>query len=169
MNPATLAAVRAEITTIVELCSQDGQVLSELISDMLEGSTDFHRVLSRAVRMRERAKADMAGAKHAKAEVAAHYDGRIAIAEREKRAAERIITALMADAKQTSVRLPEGSVSVRPGNERLVIEPGFNAQGYMREVRSYEPNKEAIEEALRNGAELPGADLVTGNPIVSVR
>lgn len=165
MNPATLAAARAEISAIAELCGGD----AALLADMLEGNTDFHALISRATRMRERAKADAAGAKHAKAEAAAHYDGRIAIAEREQRAAERIIAALMADAGLASVRVPEGAVSIRPGRESLHIAKDFSAQGYMREVRTYEPDKDAIREALMNGAELPGAEIVIGNPIVTIR
>ena len=166
INPAVLAELRRQIEDIrTQLADDDSD--ETLRSDMLEGCTSIDEVLSRLVRTKVRAKAEGIGAATAKKEVGAHFDRVMSRCERADQWATDAIKAVLNSAGLNKFRVPEGAISVIPGRKSLALSDDFSPpQGYQR-VR-IEPDKAAISAALEAGETMPGAELVTGKPILRI-
>jgi hypothetical protein len=137
---------------------------ADLRADMIEGETDFNRVMSKLVLARMERQAHASGL--------AEYIGDLsARKERLDRAAD-VIKALMLDlmthAGTGRVVLPEATISVTKGRTRLEVHTAADLpQGYV--IMNPVPNNAAIKAALEAGDDIPGARLVTGEPGLTMR
>jgi len=167
MNPAIIKGILAQIELLREqLGDHDADEI--LRADMLEAETDMDGLLRHVVKAYRVAQFDEAGARAAKAEAEARYATRITSAERRQDAAKSIMTLLMTEAGLRSRKLPEATISITDGKQSLHLAEDFTPpQGYQRV--KVEPDKKAILEALQRGDEIPGANIVIGQKIVSVR
>ncbi len=75
---------------------------------------------------------------------------------------------LMQQAQQKSMALPEATVSVgKPRQSVNVIDVDALEQPYFRITR--QADKKAIAEAIESGTVVNGAELVTGEPSLTIR
>jgi len=162
MNPHFLTDLRAAHAALIEAhpgIAEDDAFLA----DIIEGETDANAIMERLVI--ERAEAIANG--QAMDALAEKY---IQISDRWTMRAEnrRKLMGLVLDAVgMRKMVTPAGTVSVSPGRVSLALADDFTPpQGYAR--TRIEPDKAAIKAALEAGETMPGAELVTGKPIVKV-
>jgi len=136
----------------------------QLRADMIEGETEAFEFLSRVVRS--------IGENKALASGIADYLGELA--ERKSRVERRIdaFRALafhvMQKADLRKVELPEATLSVRNGTQKVIVsDETALPDTCIKVVRS--PDKTAIKERLSAGEEVPGAFLSNGEPSISIR
>lgn len=155
--------VRGEVERLIarfpELADDD-----TLRMDAIEGETDAHRIISRA--LRERQEAEMMA--EAIAARVTEMAGRRARFERKSEAMKELIRGMMKAAKLPKLVLPEATVSILPGRTSVGIgDLNDLPQGYFKTYR--EADKAAIKQAFDRGEEIPGAHLVTGSEGLSIR
>lgn len=136
----------------------------DLRLDTLEGETDFHRIMSRLVRVRNEKIADADGL--------AVYIGDLAERKaRQLRAADGVkvlMLSLMSAADVTKLVLPEATISVtKPRSSVEILDVESLPQGTFAIVR--QPDKTAIKAMLDAGEDVPGAALKTSEPGLTVR
>lgn len=166
INPAVIATLKADIEAYRLWLAED-DADETLRSDVLEGQTDIDSVLSRVARARIQARADGVGASEAKKAAAAHYERRMAIAEKQEKLCDHIIRTILEAAGMTKFAVPEGKISITPGRVSLVLADDFEPpQGYQK--IKVTPDNAAIKSALEAGEKMPGASLVTGKPSVRI-
>lgn len=163
MNPHFLTRLRSAHAALVE-AHPDLATDDDFLMDVIEGETDAHAIMKRIVIDRAEALANA----EAMDTLANHYT---AISDKWTARAEsrRKLMGLVLDAVGLRKMVtPAGTVSVSPGRVSLALADDFTPpQGYAR--TKVEPDKKAIKDALDAGETMPGASLVTGNPIVQVR
>ncbi len=161
--PADAADVAANIAAILadypELNDDESLRL-----DMLEAETNLFEVLTRLLNV-EREAASMQAA------IKARMDDMSARAARQAKtqaAMRALMLRLMQAAGQSSIKLIEATVSVRPGKESVEItdEAALPAR-FLKVVKS--PDKKAIKEVLDAGKKVKGAALKAGEPALMVR
>lgn len=136
----------------------------ELRADMIDGETDFSTVMSRALNREREAKA-MVEAIKARTEDLTERRRRF---ERRIEAMRSLMLNLMSAADQTSVVLPEATISMAKGRETVeVTDVNALPQGFYSLERK--ADKISILGALKNGETLPGAELRTGDATLTVR
>lgn len=136
----------------------------ELRADMIDGETDFSTVMSRALN-REREARAMVEAIKARTEDLTERRRRF---ERRIEAMRSLMLSLMSAADQTSVVLPEATISMAKGRETVeVTDVDALPQGTYRTVR--QPDKATLLNLLKSGEQIPGAALATGDVTLSVR
>lgn len=166
ISPQTLATLQGMIAAVRNDMAE-GDADETFRADMLEGSTTIDEVLSRLVKARVRAKHNYSGAAYAMNEMIDYYNRRLAIADREKEAADAMIRAVLQAAGLPRFKVPEGSISIQDGRLSLHLADDFNPpQGYTR--TKITPDNAAIKAALEAGEQMPGASLVRGQPIVRI-
>lgn len=136
----------------------------ELRLDTLEGETDFNRIMSKLVRVRNE--------KLAGAEGLATYIGDLTERKaRQVRSAEGIkslMLSLMSAADLQKLPLPEATISItKPRTSVEVTDIDALPQGTFATVR--QPDKTAIKAMLEAGDDVPGAALKTSDPGLTVR
>lgn len=136
----------------------------ELRLDTLEGETDFNRIMSRLVRVRNEKLADADGL--------ASYIGDLSERKaRQVRGAEGVkalMLSLMSVADIPKLVLPEATISVtKPRSSVEVTDVDALPQGTFTTVR--QPDKAAIKVQLEAGDDVPGAVLKTSEPGLTVR
>lgn len=136
---------------------------AELLAGMIEGETDFERVIDMLLEVYQ----DRTSLSLAASARAVELRERSARLERNAEAAKDVLRELLIAADKTMVRRPTGTLVLSKGRPKLELDGDFNAQGYMR-VKS-EPMKADIIAALAVGGSLPGARLVPSEPTLSVR
>lgn len=160
MDVATVTRhVEALFTAFPELADDEA-----LRADMVEGSTDFHRVVSRALSHKMEARAMVKGMELVKADLVERY-GRW---QRREDALGVLIKGLMDVAGLEKLTLPEATISI--GKARASVEITNEAdlpQGFVKLIR--QPDKTAIGEALKAGQDVPGATLAYGEESLTVR
>ena len=160
MDAAKLASeIRFMLTAYPDLVDDE-----ELRLDTLEGETDFNRIMSRLVRVRNE--------KLAAADGLAGYIGDLSERKaRQVRGAEGVkalMLSLMSVADLPKLVLPEATISITKARETvMIIDADALPQGYFATVR--QPDKKAIGDALKAGEAIPGAALETGEPGLMVR
>jgi hypothetical protein len=160
MDAATVARhVEALYAAFPELAEDEA-----LRADMVEGETDLHRVVSRALDHRM----------EARTMVKAMAERRSDLAERSSRwqrredAMDVLIKGLMDIAGLEKLVLPEATISVNKARASVEItDESELPQGFVKLIR--QPDKTAIGDALKAGAEVPGASLAYGEPSLTVR
>lgn len=147
------------LTAYPELAEDD-----QLLIDTLEGSTDLFSILSRLVAERADAESMVAAIKERVSDLTA----RKARFERRSEAMKKLAKSLMDAAGQTKLTLPEATLSIAKGREKIVVDDlEALVQGFYRTERV--ADKDAIKAALEAGSEVPGARLVLSDSILTVR
>ena len=135
---------------------------AELLASAVEGETDFEAVLEKIVDHF----LDAASMKEAIAIRASALRERGERYDRRADAMKALAKELMDAAGQPIVRLPTATLSIREGvNSVNVIDERQLPQGMFTRV----PNKSAIKSAILAGDPIPGAELVKGEPGLSIR
>lgn len=137
---------------------------AEFMADVLEGETDLHKVIERALDERQEAQTMAAAIKEREAD----------LAERRKRYERRaasmkdLIRELMLAAGQEKLVLPEATLSIAKARASVdVVELYDLPQGFFSLERK--ADKKAIMEAFAAGMEVPGAVLNQGDFSLTVR
>lgn len=135
-----------------------------LRADVIEGETDAHKIIARALEQRQEAET-LAGAIKARVVDLSARQSRF---ERKSEAMKQLIRNVMQAASLSKITLPEATLSITSPRSTVGIEDLEQLpQGYFKTVR--QADKAAIKEALFSGQEIPGAYLVTGSPGLMVR
>ncbi len=136
----------------------------QLRADMVEGETEAFEFLSQVVRSIGENKALAAGT----AEYAKELIERKARIERRVEAFRALAFSVMQKADLRKAELPEATLSVRAGTQRVVItEEERLPDTCIKIVRS--PDKTAIKDKLLLGEDVPGAFLSNAEPSLSIR
>lgn len=136
----------------------------ELRLDTLDGETDFTRIMSKLVRVRNE--------KLAEADGLATYIGDLSERKARKvRSAEGVkslMLSLMSVADIQKLPLPEATLSITKPRESVeVTDLAALPQGTFTTVR--QPDKAAIKAMIEAGDDVPGAALKTSEPGLTVR
>lgn len=135
-----------------------------LRADMIEGSTDLHRVVSRALGHKLEARAMLEGMKTVKEDLAERFNRW----QQREEAMTVLIKGLMEVAGLEKLMLPEATISIRPPSASVdITDPAALPQGYFALERK--ADKTAIGNDLKAGREVPGAALSYGEPSLTVR
>jgi hypothetical protein len=136
----------------------------ELLTDTVEGETDFHKVI-------EQVTDEYLDAVSMKGAIADRIDGLRQRSDRFDRKADALkgmALNLMEAAGQPKVTLPVATLSIRKGVNSVVVEDlDAIPQGYRR--TEVVPLKTEIKKALEAGEAIPGARLEHGPEGLSVR
>jgi hypothetical protein len=155
--------VRAEIGKLLDRFPELKED-PELRLDAIEGETDAHRIISRALSERQEAQmmVDAIGAR------VTDLAGRRARYERKGEFMKELIRGVMKAAKLDKLALPEATVSILPGRSSVGISDlNELPQGFYKTSR--EADKAAIKKALDAGEDVPGAHMVIGSEGLSIR
>lgn len=160
MDAATVTRhVEALFAEFPELATDEA-----LRSDMIEGETDLHRVVQRALDHKLEAKTMVKAMAERKSDLAE----RTARWQRRDDAMGVLIKGLMDVAGLEKLVLPEATISVTKGRESVdVLDVDALPQGYF--VTERKADKTAIGAALKAGEAIPGAALKRGEDSISVR
>lgn len=160
---ADAAFVKKQIANLIE-AYPELQEDDDLLSDMLEGETDLHRVVAKAVNKKLDAKANAQAAKARKADLAERQSR----FEKQDEMFTAFIAQLMEAAGIKKLVLPEATVSVTAARESVeVTDIEALPQGFFKTERK--PLSKEIMTALKAGEQVPGASLVIGDSGLMVR
>lgn len=134
----------------------------ELLASTVEGESDFDRVMEKLVD----GFLDAVSMKEAIASRLSDMRERASRFDRRADAYKGLMQRLMAAAGVTKLPLAIATLSIREGSQSVeVIDERMLPQGMFTRV----PNKSAIKSAILAGDPIPGAELVRGEPSLSVR
>jgi Siphovirus Gp157 len=151
---------------ILDLFARHAELLTDedLRGDMLEAETDLHRIAEKALEQLSEANA-MAAAIKAREQDLTERRHRY---ERQSAGFRALIADLMAVGQLPKIVLPEATLSLREGAEELVVSDVEQLpQGYYRTKK--EADRTAIKVALKAGEKIPGALLVPGGNVLTIR
>ncbi len=152
-------AIRAMFARFPEL--QDDE---EFRADVLEGETDLHSIVAKAINERAEASTFAAAIKQRETDLAARRDRY----EQKADAFKSLIKDLMETAQVDKITLPEATISTVKGRTSVdVTDIEALPQGYFKVERK--ADKTAIKAAIEAGNTIPGAELTTGEPTISIR
>ena len=153
------AQIHALLEIYPELAEDDGLRL-----DMLEGETDLHGILARALDNKREAETMVAAIDQRMMDLAS----RKARYERQAKAMRHLIKGIMESAGQTKITLPEASLSIRDGQPSVhVTDVNALPQGFYHVERK--ADKARLKPALLAGEIIPGAELVIGETSLTIR
>lgn len=134
--------------------------------DTLDGETDLKEIVSRILQVIGEVTAHVDGLNRYLDEVEKRRDRKKASAA----ALRSMLLRLMATAGLDRLPLPEGTVSVSPGRKSVSItDLEAIPQGYFKLVTEKRADKDAIRKSLEANEFVPGAALVTGENILTLR
>lgn len=137
---------------------------AELLSDMIEGATDFNMTMERVVG----AFLDAVSMKDAIALRQKSLVERGARYERKAEALRGLTMQLLKAAAKTKLALPEASLSLRSGYPSVVVDNMAELpQGFTKTDIS--PRKAEIKKAIEAGETIPGAHLEVGPDTVTIK
>jgi hypothetical protein len=132
--------------------------------DVFEGQTDLFSIAAKAIEIRAESESMVAAIK----ERVSDLTSRKSRFERRSDAMRKLIKGLMDAAGQTKLTLPEATLSISKGREKIVIDNVDDlVQGFYRTERI--ADKEAIKTALDAGADVPGAHKEVGETSLTMR
>lgn len=134
-----------------------------LLLDTIEGCCNLFEVAAKAVELKAEADA-MADAIKARISDLESRKGRFS---RQSDAMRKLIKGLMEAAGQTKLTLPEATISIAKGREKIVVDD-VNAlgQGFYRTERI--ADSAAIKAAIDAGETIPGVRKETGEPSLRI-
>lgn len=155
----------ARAMSILELCP--GLELDEQLKlSTLEGETDLFEVVQQLLAANEDDEGQIAA-------LDAQIDARSIRRERAERRIEtrkRAIMSLMDTANETTIRLPEATVSLRTLKPRAqVADADALPDAFVTVATVRKPNREAIAEAFERGEQIPGVTVTNGGASLNVR
>ncbi len=137
----------------------------QLRADMVEGETDAFDFLRQIERKRQEAKTfnDAIETNIAELEI---RQGRF---ERRERAMRALMFKIMEVAKQKKFELPEATLSIRDGQQKVIgdPDPDLLPDDLVRIKR--EVNRSAIKAKLEAGLSVQGCTLSNSEPVLSIR
>lgn len=137
---------------------------ADLYSTALEGETDFYEIMSRLVAAYQEADAMAEATKERERQLKLRRER----FEHRASSIKAVMQNLMSEAKQDKVQLTEATVSfLKPRTSVNVIDVDELEQPYVKLVR--QADKKAIASAIESGIVVNGAELVTGEPSISIR
>jgi hypothetical protein len=138
----------------------------QIKSDMLEGETGLHEVVSQLLAENE----DDEGIIAALDEQVAARGIRMERAEKRIEARKAAIASLMDCARETSLKLPEATLSLRTLKSRpKVTDPDALPDAFLIEEVKVKANMEAIKAAIEAGQSIPGVTMTNGGSSLTVR
>ena len=152
-----------EIQTLLEQFPQlkDDQ---ELLTDMLEGQTDFNEIIATLAKDIKLAKANVDGIK----EVAKELKERQSRFEAKEEFCRSLIHKLMDAAGVKKLTLPVATVNITNVSPSvMILDEAAIPDAFMRIKK--EPNKTAIKAAMETGQSVPGAVMSNGSTTISIR
>lgn len=134
----------------------------QTLTDMLEGETPAIDIANRLMREYHEASADARGARAQAKDLTERAQ------RREARAisCRNALDALRRSAGLKALKLATGTIAMRRNPQKLEI---LNEQEIPRQLCRFEPDRQAIKDALKQGESVPGAQLVDGGEAISVR
>lgn len=155
--------VKAEIGRLIAMYPELAED-TELRLGAIEGETDAHRIIERALNERQEAES-LAGACHTRK---TELQARQSRFERKADAMKELIRSVMKAAQLPKLVLPEATITLTKGRQSVCIEDLDSIpQGYFHLKK--EADKTAIREAMESGEQIPGAALVLGSDGISIR
>lgn len=134
--------------------------------DTLDGETDVLDALDVALSAKLHDDAMVDAIKAAEADLRA----RRSRVEMRAEATRRVLGQMLAAAGAKSVERPRGTVSIRPGSVSVNITDADAIPSQLCTVKTVtSPDKKAIKAQIDAGETVPGAEIVRGADIVSVR
>jgi hypothetical protein len=134
----------------------------ELLRSALEGETDFDRVMPKLMD----AFLERVAMKEALTSIMSNMRERATRFDRGADAFKFLMLRLMNAAGMTKLTLPVATLSIREGGTSVnVLDEAQLPQGMFTKT----PNKTAIKSAILAGDNIPGAELVKGEPGLSIR
>lgn len=156
-------AVKAQINAFI---AQYPEIAEDtvLLADMLEGETDLHSMLQKALTCRLEAEGMVTSIKQRETDLTERRKRY----ERQSASIKTIIQTLMECAGQDKVTLPEATLSITKARESVnVINVNDLPQGYFAIERK--ADKKAIMDALKAGEQIPGAEIALGDCGLTIR
>lgn len=135
-----------------------------LRADMIEAETDLHELLRMLERKRQEA-CSLAGAIASNIAELGLRQGRF---ERREQAMRAAMFKIMQWADVRKAELPEATVSIRNGTQRVIITDEANIDDILCRFKR-EPDKTRIKEMLTTGTSVRGAELSNAEPTLSIR
>lgn len=154
-----LRHIESLFTTYPELAEDE-----ELRAGMIEGETDFDKVIERALAQKMDADIMVLGIN----EILDGLNERSLRFMRKADAMRSLIRSLMISANLKSLPLPAATISIQAGRQSVQITDEAAIPTQLT-VTKRTPDKAAIGAALKAGEEVPGAQLVTGEPSLTIR
>lgn len=137
----------------------------QLKQDMIEGSTNFLEAVDQAASRLQELRVYLDALKSAREEM----DARI---ERFKAQEERIRAALLVGLGAVDMKKcerPIATISVRAGSPQVVIRDENKVPTSYYVEQAPKLDKKKVNEDVKAGVKVPGTELVTGDPAVSIR
>jgi len=136
----------------------------EAFWDTLDGETDAGEILDALLREDTQAKAHAA----ALAAVIKQYQARKSRLEKKAKSTREWMRKLLSAAGQAKAVRPLGTVSITSGRTSVSIVNEREVPTQLMRVKR-EPDLTAIKKALEAGEAVPGCELTSGKPTVTVR
>lgn len=133
-------------------------------SDTIEGSTDAFEFLSQTVRKVASANKLV----RASADYIEDLHARKARFERREEALRGLIVKIMNTANITKAELPEATLSIRDGQQKVMIINFEEIPDEFMRIKK-EPDKIRIKAAMTANEKVPGAALSNAEPVLSIR
>lgn len=137
----------------------------DAFADTLDGATDAVEAASAVVRQVREAQAFAASCR---ALAASYTDRARGLEEREERLKGALVS-FLSEIGEKSLRLPEGTISRRPGSRLVVGQPNPDALPDSLVRIKREPSLSAIKAALESGVQIMGLSLSNGGETLTIR
>lgn len=147
------------------LAEEDPSLDEETLADTVEGLTDLHEIISAVMRS---ALADEALADGLRGRIG-DMQGRLARLEDRASKRRQIARDVMADLGIRKITAPDFTLSLRPGTPALMVVDEKKIPDTFFEARPPKLNRQALLDALKQGATVDGAALSNPPPALSVR
>lgn len=136
----------------------------ELRASMIEGETSLDKVIERALAQKMEADIMVSGI----ASLIESLSERSSRFERKSDAMRGLMKRLMMAGNLKSLPLPAASLSIQAGRQSVRITDEAAIPSQLTKI-TVTPDKTAIAAQLKAGTDVPGAELITGEPTLTVR
>lgn len=154
-----LRHIESLFTTFPELAEDE-----ELRAGVIEGETDLDKVIERALAQKMDADIMVSGIN----DILDGLNERSLRFMRKSDAMRTLIRSLMLSANLKSLPLPAATISIQAGRQSVQITDEAAIPTQLTVIKRT-PDKTAIGAALKAGEDVPGAQLVTGEPSLTIR
>jgi chromosome segregation ATPase len=139
-------------------CGDDEQALI----DTLDGCTNKEGAAEAFIKVREEAKSAVSGLKAYKKQI----EDAIAAHEARQERAEAFLHELLLATGQEKIKVPLGTVYIQAGREKVeILDESALDYAYFKPV----VDTAKVKDALKRGEPVAGAQMIIGDPIISIR